>query len=58
LIIFSKLENIDESSMFDLLGIIIDVIRDPTSHIEKALNKANNNEDRIDTKTINLYGLQ
>tara|TARA_B100000686_G_C16538521_1_gene836153 strand:- start:641 stop:814 length:174 start_codon:yes stop_codon:yes gene_type:complete len=55
---FSKLENIDESSEVALSGIIMDVIKDPTNQIEKALNRANSNEDSIETKTINLYGLQ
>ena len=55
---FSKLENIDESSEIALSGIIMDVIKDPTNQIEKALNRANSNEDSIETKTINLYGLQ
>ena len=54
-----KLEKKEASlSGFAVLGDMIDVIKEPTSQIVIAFSNANNNEDTIDTATINLYGLQ
>ena len=56
----SKLENIESSLyLLELLsGSMIDVINEPTSQIDNALNNANKNEEIIDINTIILYGLQ
>ena len=55
----SKFENIDSSDWLELvLGIIIDVIREPTNQIDKAFNMANKNEAKMDMETISVYGLQ
>ena len=51
----SKFANIESAVLSEcLLGIIIDVISDPTSQIERAFNKANKNEAKMDIKTIIL----
>ena len=49
----------ESSFLLELLpGNIIDVIRDPTSQIDRAFNNANKKEEIIDIKIIILYGLQ
>jgi len=40
--------------MLSLDNDIIDVIKDPTSQIDRAFNNANINEEKIDTNTISL----